>query len=58
MDKGDYVGMKEHMSMIDWDKMLGEEETVDTWWNIIVSDINKAKEIVIPRKKPKPPINK
>ena len=58
MDKGDYVGMKEHLSMIDWDIILNDEETVDTWWNTIVSIINKAKEIFIPRKKPKPLVNK
>ena len=44
MDKGDYVGMRDHiMSMIDWDKSICDEETVDTMLNTIVSNINKAK---------------
>ena len=50
MDKGDYAGMRDHLSKVEWDNLLKEEESVDTWWDIIADKINSGKEIFIPKK--------
>ena len=51
MDRGDFEGMRNHLSKIDWDTLLDNTETVDVWWDIIEDIVNKAKDIFIPKKK-------
>ena len=51
MNKGDYIGMKSHMSHINWDVLLNEEQSVDVWWDAIEKVLNEAKELFVPKKK-------
>ena len=54
MDKGDYIGMREHMSHVKWDELLKEEESVDDWWDVIENTLTKAKDLFVPKKKLNP----
>ena len=54
MDKGDYIGMREHMSHVKWDEVLKEEESVDDWWDVIENTLTKAKDLFVPKKKLNP----
>ena len=51
MDKGDFDGMRKYMQGIEWGEVLKDEDSVDVWWDLIESTINKAKDIFIPKKK-------
>ena len=51
VNKGDYVNMKEHMSGINWVTLLDNQEEVDIMWDRFEAEINKAKELFIPKKK-------
>ena len=51
VDKGDYDGMRESLSKINWDEELNPESDVDTWWSTIDSIIDENVDKYVPKKR-------
>ena len=51
INKGDFEGMRDFMSKIDWSDILKENNTIDQVWNDFETILNKAKEKFVPLRK-------
>ena len=49
-DKGDYTNMRHYLETIDWDHLLIDSDSIDTWKNNIETVISKAQQDFIPTK--------
>jgi len=49
-DDGDYDGLRQHLSLVRWDEMLGNEVDLETMCTNFISTINEATKNFIPTK--------
>ena len=49
-DKGDYVGMNDHLKNVDWDSRFKESTDVNSLWDMVEGEILDARDKYVPRR--------